>query len=215
MPIAEVEQLEALLLIGCNLRREVPMLAHRVRKAALRGAKIAFVNPARFDYQFPVASYLEASPAMLTAELAALLAACLKDAPPPAHLAALTRAARVEERHRALALAFASGARRAVWLGALALRHPAFAEVRALSAALAGATGGTFGVLAEGGNAAGAYLAGAVPHRLAGGRGAAPPGSARGRCCRRRSTRTCSSASSPGRMRWTGNACARSPLRGA
>jgi NADH-quinone oxidoreductase subunit G len=50
------------------------------------------------------------------------------------------------------------------------LRHAAFADLRALAAALAGITGSTFGVLAEGGNAAGAYLAGAVPHRIAGGR---------------------------------------------
>jgi NADH-quinone oxidoreductase subunit G len=176
MSIAAVERLDALLLIGCNLRREVPMLAHRVRKAALRGAKIAFMNPARFDYQFPIASYLEASPARLTSELAALLCACLADSPPPAHVASLTRAAQVEERHRTLATAFKCGERRAVWLGALALRHPAFADLRALAAALAAATGGTFGVLAEGGNAAGAYLAGAVPHRIAGGAASANVG---------------------------------------
>ncbi|HEY4872687.1 MAG TPA: NADH-quinone oxidoreductase subunit NuoG [Steroidobacteraceae bacterium] len=171
MSIAQVERLDALLMIGCNLRAEVPMLAHRVRKAALRGAKLAFVNPARFDYQFPVATYLEASPAMLVSELAAILAACLAEgAAPPAHVATLVRAAKVEERHRAIATALKNGERRAVWLGALSLRHAAFADLRALAAALAGITGSTFGVLAEGSNAAGAYLAGAVPHRLAGGR---------------------------------------------
>jgi NADH-quinone oxidoreductase subunit G len=177
MSIAAVERLDALLVIGCNLRREVPMLAHRVRKAALRGAKIAFVNPARFDYHFPIATYLDASPAMLVSELAAILAACLADSQQaPAHVASLVRAAKVEDRHRAVATAFRSGGRRAVWLGALALRHAAFADLRTLAAALAGITGGTFGVLAEGANAAGAYLAGAVPHRVAGGRASATSG---------------------------------------
>jgi NADH-quinone oxidoreductase subunit G len=177
MSIAAVERLDALLLIGCNLRREVPMLAHRVRKAAIRGARIAFLNPAQFDYQFPVASYLEARPAMLVKELAAILAASLAEAQePPAHVASLVRAASIEERHRAAAAALKSGARRAVWLGALALRHAAFADLRALAAALAAITGGAFGVLAEGGNAAGAYLAGAVPHRIAGGRASASSG---------------------------------------
>ena len=177
MSIAAVERLDALLVIGCNLRGEVPMLAHRVRKAALRGAKIAFINPARFDYHFPVASYLEATPALQVGELAAILAACLAGSQqPPAHVASLVSAAKVEERHRAAATALRSGARRAVWLGALALRHPAFAELRALASALADLTGGTFGVLAEGANAAGAYLAGAVPHREAGGRACASAG---------------------------------------
>ena len=45
-----------------------------------------------------------------------------------------------------------------------------------MAAAIANATGATFGVLAEGGNAAGAYLAGAVPHREAGGKAIATPG---------------------------------------
>jgi NADH-quinone oxidoreductase subunit G len=38
-----------------------------------------------------------------------------------------------------------------------------------VAAGIASATGATLGVLAEGGNSAGAYLAGAVPHREAGG----------------------------------------------
>src|SRR6187401_3735561 len=62
LTIAGVDQLDALLVVGSNLRREVPLLAHRVRKAAKRGAKVAFLNPARFDYLFPVAAYLESSP---------------------------------------------------------------------------------------------------------------------------------------------------------
>jgi len=177
MSIAAVERLDALLVIGCNLRREVPMLAHRVRKAALRGAKVSFVNPARFDYQFPIATYLDASPAKLVGELAAILAACFAEPQQaPAHVATLVRAAQVEERHRSVAAALKSGERRAVWLGALALRHAAFADLRVLAAVLADVTGGTFGVLAEGSNAAGAYLAGAVPHRVAGGRASAAAG---------------------------------------
>jgi NADH dehydrogenase/NADH:ubiquinone oxidoreductase subunit G len=39
-------KLDALLVVGSNLRHELPILAHRVRKAALRGARISFINPA-------------------------------------------------------------------------------------------------------------------------------------------------------------------------
>ena len=62
-----------------------------------------------------------------------------------------------------------SGERRAIWLGALALRSSRYSELRALARALARPPAPSFGELAEGGNAAGAYLAGAVPHRGAGG----------------------------------------------
>jgi NADH-quinone oxidoreductase subunit G len=169
LTIAGVDQLDALLVIGSNLRREVPLLAHRVRKAAGRGAKVAFLNPARFDYLFPVAAYLESSPAKQLADLAGIYAAALDGAAAPAHLAALVGGAQVNTAHRAIATALKSGQKRAVWLGALALRHPAYADLRVVAAALAAATGAALGTLAEGGNAAGAYLAGAVPHRDAGG----------------------------------------------
>jgi NADH-quinone oxidoreductase subunit G len=178
MRIAEVDALSALLLIGCNLRREAPILAHRVRKAAQRGASVALVNPARYPYLFPVRAYLTSPPADLVADLAAVLgaAAAATGRPAPARLAAAVSAARITDGHREVAQALLDGERRAVWLGALAARHPAFADVRALAAALAQVCQATLGRIAEGGNAAGGYLAGAVPHREAGARPLAQPG---------------------------------------
>ena len=178
MALADVDALQALLLIGANLRREVPILAHRVRKAALRGAQLAMLNPARFPHLFPVRAQLTSAPADFVGDLAAVLAAAAaatgKSVPP--QLAAVTAEARMTDAHRAAAQVLLSGERRAVWLGALAARHAAFADLRALAAALAQLTGATLGRLAEGGNAAGAYLAGAIPHREAGARAVARPG---------------------------------------
>ncbi|MGH8218197.1 MAG: NADH-quinone oxidoreductase subunit NuoG [Steroidobacteraceae bacterium] len=178
LAIADIDALDALLVVGSNLRREAPILAHRVRKAARRGARIAFVNPARFTYYFPVAAYLESKASRQRADLAAVLAALCQQAgrSVPEHLAAAVRGAEVTDTHRAVAAALASGERKAVWLGALALRHPAFVDLRALAAGIAEAAGATLGVLAEGGNAAGAWLAGAVPHREAGGKPISSPG---------------------------------------
>jgi len=179
LSIAGVDQLDALLVVGSNLRREAPVLAHRVRKATKRGAKVAFLNPARYDYLFPVAAYLESSPASQLADLAAIYSAVLDGAPEakaPAHLAPLVAKAQVNTAHRSIAAALKGGQKRAVWLGALALRHPAYADLRAVAAGIAAATGATLGTLAEGGNAAGAYLAGVVPHRDAGGLASASTG---------------------------------------
>ena len=178
MRIADVDALDALLVVGSNLRREAPILAHRVRKAALRGASVAFVNPVAFGYHFPLAAHLESAPAAQVSDLAAVLGAALEAAgqSAPPHLAQAVRAGAIGETHRALAAALARGERRALWLGALAQRHPRFADLRALAAAIAATTGAAFGVLAEGANAAGAYLAGAVPHREAGGKAAGKVG---------------------------------------
>jgi NADH-quinone oxidoreductase subunit G len=172
MKIAEVDSLNGLLLVGASLRREVPILAHRVRKAALHGAKVVSLGPVPAEYLFPVAVDVVSAPAKQIEDLAAILSVAAETAgkPIPEHLGGVVRQAKVGDAHRAAAAALVAGDKRAVWLGALALRHPSYADLRALAAAIAEVTGASFGVLAEGGNAAGAYLAGAVPHREAGGK---------------------------------------------
>ena len=178
MRIADVESLNGLLVIGANLRREVPILAHRVRKAALKGAKVISMTPVPTEYLFPVSVSLLSAPARQVEDLAAILAAAVQSTgkPVPEHLASAVQQAKVGDTHREAAAALVAGEKRAVWLGALAVRHPAYADLRALAAAIAEVTGASFGVLAEGGNAAGAFLAGAVPHREAGGKPAAKTG---------------------------------------
>jgi NADH-quinone oxidoreductase subunit G len=123
------------------------------------------LNPRPFEYLFPVAAYGLAQD--LPGELAAVVRAAAAAAASPVPDG--VRAADVNDGHRALAAALSSGTRRAVILGALAQRHPNYSEIRALAAALAALSGASVGIIAEGANAAGAYLAGAVPHRGPGG----------------------------------------------
>jgi NADH-quinone oxidoreductase subunit G len=174
MPIADVEKLEGVLIIGANLRHEMPMLAHRIRKAAVKGgAKVAFLNPRVFEYLFPVAAYGLAARDLvgdLTAVVHAAAAAANKPAP------AGLKGATVTDDHRSVASVLAAGTRRAVMLGHLAQRHPAYSELKWLAGLLASLTGARLALMTEGPNAAGAYLAGAVPHREPGGKPARSPG---------------------------------------
>jgi NADH-quinone oxidoreductase subunit G len=78
--------------------------------------------------------------------------------------------------HERIASVLADGDLRLIVLGALAERHVAFSELRAIAVALADATGARLGYLPESGNAVGASLAGATPHRGVGGRTVASPG---------------------------------------
>jgi NADH-quinone oxidoreductase subunit G len=85
-------------------------------------------------------------------------------------------AGEVGDSHRAVVGALMNGTRRAVILGTLAQRHPAYSQLKALAAMLAEFCGASVGCITEGANAAGAYLAGAVPHREPGGAPAATAG---------------------------------------
>jgi NADH-quinone oxidoreductase subunit G len=166
LSIAEVQRLEGVLVIGSDLRREMPLLAHRLRKAAVHaGAKIGFLNPRRFDYMFPVATYSATTD--LAGELTALLNAAAEVTSKP--LPEGTARSSVSDEHRALVTALSHGTRRAIILGTLAQRHPAYAQLKASASALAQLCNASVGFITEGANAAGAYLAGAVPHREPGG----------------------------------------------
>jgi len=173
MPIADVAKLEGMLIIGANLRHEMPMLAHRIRMAAVKGAKVAFLNPRVFDYLFPVTAYGLAE-RDLVGNLAAVVhaAAAAANKPVPEGLKGVA----VTDDHRSVAAVLAAGTRRAVLLGNLAQRHPAYSELKRLAGLLASLTGARFSLMTEGPNAAGAYLAGAVPHRQPGGTVAPMPG---------------------------------------
>jgi NADH-quinone oxidoreductase subunit G len=176
--VAEVETLDEILVIGSDLRAEVPLLAHRVRKAAGRGAGVHFVNPSRFPYLFPVTTYLEGRPADFWHELGALVRAALGDTAPGtrAVATALEGAPAPSDVHRQLVARLGAAARTALVIGQLALRHPRLAEIEVLAAELGRLTRSTIGCLPEGPNAAGLALAGCLPHREAGGRPRARPG---------------------------------------
>jgi NADH-quinone oxidoreductase subunit G len=174
VPLCAIDALDAILVIGSDLRHEAPLLAHRVRTAATRNrARVAFVNPAEFEYLFPTAASRIVPASLMGAELLGIgraLAEALGRPLPPA----LASAAAPSAAQAAVAAALVgAGAKRLVLLGGLAERHPAFSDLRAAAAAIAELAGATLGYLPDGANSAGAQLAGLLPHRAEGGREAA------------------------------------------
>jgi NADH-quinone oxidoreductase subunit G len=178
MPIAALEQLDAVLVVGSSLRAEAPILAHRLRKAALRGAKVSFVGERAEKYLFPVAAYLDAQSGHRLDHLAAVLSAVVEEAGReiPRTASELAAGAQIGDHHRGIARDLLAGERSFVMLGGLAQRDAAFSDLRVLAAAIAELTGARLGYLADGGNTVGAHLAGAVPHRDAGGAALSEPG---------------------------------------
>ena len=168
--ISAFDDLNGLLVVGSNLRREVPILAHRVRKAALAGASVAFVNPSQFSFQFPIAANLTVDAAALHRGLAGVLVAAteLLNADIPGYLSRMVAGIQPDDLHRAAAISLIDKPRAMVLLGLIAQRHPHFSELRAVAGALAAITGARLGYLSEAGNSVGATLAGVLPHRGAG-----------------------------------------------
>ncbi len=176
--VADLERADAALLVGSNIRKEQPIAAHRLRKAALGGASLMFVNPRDFDFHFPVAEKITCRPDAMVEALAAIARAMLEAAgtQAPESLRPLISGMAVGDTHRVMAERLTGARRPAVLLGSQAHAHPQLALLRALCGVIAEACSVVPGYLTDGCNAAGAWLAGAVPHRGAGGQSAENPG---------------------------------------
>jgi NADH-quinone oxidoreductase subunit G len=167
-PIVEVERIQAAVLVGFNLRKEQPLLGLRLRKAALRGARVWAIHPLDHPFSFELAGRMVVGPAGMLAALAGIARAAGAESP-DAPVARLIADARPDATQKAAAEALLGAERATVILGDLAMAHPQASLLRGLARALTQRTQAVLGLLPAGGNAAGAWLAGAVPHRRAGG----------------------------------------------
>jgi len=134
--IADLEDQDAIFVVGSNLRAEAPILAHRIRKAALGGASVSFANSTEYEYFFDVDQYLSGAGLveLLSGDAVEAVVEKLKNA------------------DNALVL-----------LGNVAGSHGASDAVRALAADIAEKAGAKLGMLSPGANSAGLCMAGVLP----------------------------------------------------
>ncbi len=166
--VAELELQQALLLIGTEIRQEQPLLAHRIRKAALSGAHVFCVNPLALELNHAARQFV-GTPADMLADLAAIAKALGVSG--SAALNDCIGASEPSEAHTATAAALTEAGRQGgglVLLGALATAHPDYALLKALAYAIAEASDCRLGYLPAAANSVGAYLAGAHPAVLPG-----------------------------------------------
>ena len=161
MTIADVSQLDRVLVVGSTLRKDHPLIAHRLRQAAKRALKVNVLHAVDDDLLMRVANRSIVAPASLAAELAGIVkaAATAKHVAMPASVANAT----VSDAAQRIAASLADGKRVAVFLGNFARHHAQAAQLHALAQALTEITGATLGVLGEAANSVGGYAVNAVP----------------------------------------------------
>jgi NADH-quinone oxidoreductase subunit G len=176
--IAAIEEQDAIFVVGSNIRHEAPILAHRLRKAALSGAKVSLANSSAHEYFFDADVRLSGAGLV---ELLTGVAVAAVGADLPASIANVCKGVKATASQKKIARSLTTANDALVLLGNIAGRHQAFSVVRALAAAIVAATGANLGSVSQGANAAGAHLAGLLPHRGQGGqrrsKAGAPAGS--------------------------------------
>ena len=177
--LAAIENADAVLLLGTYPRHENPLLNLALRKAALKGAAVMQVASHAQAFNYALAAQLAVKPSQLLAAAASISAGVASRrevalAAPTDKLAA--QLALSDETLERMAERLATASRPLVLVGAAVNAHPLRSALVQVAGALAQASGAVFGELSDGANGAGAWLAGAVPHRGPAGRVLEQPG---------------------------------------
>lgn len=176
LPYAELENQRAILLLGCNIDREVPLAGLRIRKASHKGAKIYAINPVDFEYRFPLEHSTVVSPLEMTMELAKLtLALTQKVDSLPVEVQRLLIGLEVDEKAQQIAR-YLTEEKGCIVTGALCENHPDAAILRTLLVVIQQLCGAKVLRLTTGSNTAGACMAGMLPHRTVAGIAVPTPG---------------------------------------
>ncbi|MEO7241338.1 MAG: NADH-quinone oxidoreductase subunit NuoG [Variovorax sp.] len=162
--IESLSQLQRVLVVGSNLRKDHPLFAQRIRQAARKGAAVsaiasdkelaskdAWALPLAHAQVLPAADWAQA-----LADLAAAVAAQKQvDAPVGGGTAS--------DAATTLAQSLLKGERKAILLGNAAAHHAQATQLLALASWIGEQTGASVGYLTEAANTVGAQWAGAVP----------------------------------------------------
>lgn len=169
--LADIDTVECALVLGTRLRKQQPIINTRLHKAVTHhDAQVFMLHAQQATQTFPAQQML-CAPHLYVSALWQIARALHKHT---GH--ALPALAKIPQQTpldadwvQALAAELLSRDQSVIWLGSEMLSHPQLGLLRQLSQWIAEVTHSHYGELSYGCNSVGAYMAGALPHRLPGG----------------------------------------------
>lgn len=157
--LSSIDLMDAILLVGSDIRREQPLAGLRVRKACLNGATIMRIGSVDSDVNFELTENIHTSPSTFIETLKSILDSLKSGA-----------------QNNSISQYLKNAEKSLIILGAEAQSHAQATLVRALCLEIAKISGAQIAIMTVGSNSAGAWIAGAVPHRNAAGESASSIG---------------------------------------
>ena len=161
--IASLSQLQRILVVGSNLRKDHPLFAQRIRQAARRGAQVNVIASATElsspdAWALPITNFVSSPAAQWVQKLADIAAAVgfAKGVDSPVK-------GQITDEAKTIAASLAGGERTAIFLGNAAAHHANASSLLALAGWIGEQTGCTVGYLTEAANSVGAQFAEAMP----------------------------------------------------
>jgi len=158
LPIAALPQLQRVLVVGSNLRKDHPLLAQRIRQAVKHGGEVSALGDTQPKWAMPVAHTQVVPTAHWVQAIADIATAVALEKGIAAPVSG-----QVTDDAKAIATSLLSGDRKAILLGNAAVHHAQAESLLALCGWIGQHTGATVGCLTQASNTVGAQLAGATP----------------------------------------------------
>ncbi|WFE68079.1 NADH-quinone oxidoreductase subunit NuoG [Thiomicrospira sp. R3] len=152
--LTEVEDLNSLLVVGGHLRKDLPLLNNRIRKAQLSGCDVNVINPPGLDYNLCVENQIDTN--QLVMNLAAVLKAAitLTESADQAWLSSID----VNDQHKAIANSLIKAENAAIMFGLSAQSDSNYGLLLKLGLELSELVGASFNDLPAFSNTVGANL---------------------------------------------------------
>ena len=158
MPVEKLEHLDRCLVIGSFLRKDHPLLAARLRKAAKSGLQLMRIDSGSDDWLINNTKGIKSAPSNWINQLIELACAIANEK----GINAPCKVVEVSDQMLAFAKKIISGQEKAVFIGNTALAHPNYSQIDALATWIASSVGASLGFLGDGANFVGAQVLGAV-----------------------------------------------------
>jgi NADH-quinone oxidoreductase subunit G len=159
---ARLEEQQAIFIVGCNINREVPLAAAKVRKASLNGTKVHGLNMSSYQFPFQTEHLIVDSPIEFVNHLMAIVKAMnIKHV--PKQLEDLHKQVSVHEKHQLIAESL-RGDSTVILTGNQFENHPYYSKLRILLSLIVDKTSIKWIHLSQGANSLGAWNTGFVPN---------------------------------------------------
>jgi len=153
MTVTDIEKQDTVLMVGSYLRKELPIINHRVRKATLCGAKVFAVNPRNFNFNYHITQIVDDG---MVSNLAGIAKSCGSDDPCLANI-------QVSDQQQAVAKELASAKKSTIFVGQIAHTHPDYATIIQLANWIAQTTDSILNIMPLSANEVGAHLVNFLP----------------------------------------------------
>jgi len=161
--LSDIEASDTLLIVGSAIRREQPILAHRIRQAALSGTRVNELNFFANDLLMPIDTQLTVNIASMLVHLSGIAKALLSLAKEDESAwARLLDDVAPEAADQTIAMQLSNADKATIIVGDLAKNHPAASKIKAVLALIARLSGSALLVLPTA-NSKAAQLVGLLP----------------------------------------------------